>query len=347
MPRISVLMSVRNAESFVDESVNSIANQSYPDFEFLVADDASTDKTLNRLENLAKSDHRLRIFRNEKQLGVAASLNRLIDEARGEYIARMDGDDIAVSDRFEVQLPVLESGQADLCGGWVSAFGDQKESVVKFPVDDADIRAHLLFWNPINHPTVMMRRMLLGNDRYSEHAEYPRDYGLWQRLALKGRMHNVPRVLLRYRRHLGQTASTHSREQIEGAANLAIRYLDMLGIAASEREKFLHGRIRHRDVPASWQEVAETEAWLLKLAEWFEQNGFPKSVLADQWYKYCLKAASKGPRAYRKFRGSPLRRFGQFSGWQDKAVLFLGLLRVRYGSPFYRYLAVHSPAARR
>lgn len=346
MPKISVIMSVKDAEQYIEHAVRGILRQTYRNFEFLITDDGSGDGTWKKLEAFAQTDDRIRLYRNEHSIGLPASLNALIDNAHGEYIARMDGDDMVMEDRFAMQLEVLDSGHADFCGTWHSAFGDQREAVVKFPVENEQIKTHLLFNNAISHPTVMLRSSLLETERYAVTGEYPEDYGLWQRISLRCRMYNIPRVLLRYRRHSGQSVAKRSRDQIEGSAELAVRYLDMRGIPASLEEKQVHARIRHRDPPETWDEVASTEAWLLKLVEHFRGRPLAQRAVAEQWYRYCLKSASKGVRAYRFFCRSPLRKIGDFSPWQKRSILLLGLLKVRYGSAFYSYLAARSPASR-
>lgn len=346
MSRVSVLMTVRNNEQYVEESVRSILSQSYRDFEFLIVDDASSDRTYEKLCDQAHSDSRIILRRNEINVGVAGSLNRLIGEAKGEYLARMDGDDVAVQDRFECQIRVLDSGQADICGGWVMAFGKQSESIMKFPVEDVAIRTQMLFFNPFSHPTIFMRRELLSTERYDEAMEHVEDYDLWQRLSRKAKMYNLPRVVLRYRRHPNQAWTVRSREQIEGSAKLAVRYLNCVGVAASSRERELHARIRNPEPPANWSEAYDTEQWLIKLAGEAETGDLDPEIIADQWYRYCLKSASKGIRAYFLFRKSSLGKFRRFRPWQKWVVLMLGLMRIRYGSDFYSFLASFSPNAR-
>lgn len=346
MPRISVIMSVKDSERYLEEAVSSILCQTFGDFEFLILDDGSRDGTWDSLARISENDQRVRVFRNTTSTGLADALNSLIERASGEYIARMDGDDISSPTRFESQVKVLESGAADLCGSWICAFGDQKKSIVRFPVEDAKIRIALFFSNPISHPSVMVKRATIGDERYGADGEYPEDYGLWQRLSLRGRMHNLPKPLLWYRRHSSQTATKYSIEQIEGSCRLAVRYLDMVHIPASGEEKVLHGHVRHPAPPRDWEEVVRTEQWLLKLCDRYFSNPSAREVIAEQYYRYCLKAASRGPRAYRLFRRSRLRDMGEFQPWQERAILMLGLLRIRYGSRFYRFLAAHSPRAR-
>ena len=108
MPRISVIMSVYNSARFLAEAIQSILGQTYNDFEFIIVDDGSSDQSLEIIRSYAKMDNRIRVLENEKKYGLAASLNRCIFIAKGDYIARMDADDICVPDRLEKQIAFLE-----------------------------------------------------------------------------------------------------------------------------------------------------------------------------------------------------------------------------------------------
>ena len=108
-PKISVLMAAHNQEQFIKKSIKSILNQSFKDFEFLILDDASKDKTLNIIKKFQKEDKRIRLFRNEKNLGLTKSLIKLTRLARGEFIARMDSDDISLKSRFNDQISWFEN----------------------------------------------------------------------------------------------------------------------------------------------------------------------------------------------------------------------------------------------
>lgn len=184
MPRISVLMSAYNCANTIDEAIESICSQSFSDFEFLIIDDASTDQTWESLQRYAIKDDRLRVFRNPSNRGVPESINELVAESTGEYIARMDADDIALPGRFEKQVEILDSGQADLCGGWMILFGDRwSEAIQQTCVTDEEIRADLLFCGAICQPTVMMRRHLLEQIPYDTSMIPAADYDFWTRVA--------------------------------------------------------------------------------------------------------------------------------------------------------------------
>ena len=123
MPRISVIMPAYNAEKYIREAIDSILAQTYTDFEFIIIDDASTDATASIVESY--SDERIRFFRNEHNMGVANTLNRGLDLAVGEYIARMDSDDISLPERFAKQVEFMDTHtDVIVCGSNAIVFGD-------------------------------------------------------------------------------------------------------------------------------------------------------------------------------------------------------------------------------
>lgn len=346
-PRVSVLMSVHNAERYVEESVRSILNQTCADFEFLIADDASTDATWARLLRCAKSDGRIRLFHNERKAGVATSVTMLFKESRGEYVARMDGDDVAHPARFEIQAGILDSDQADLCGSWVEVLGRGRGVLRRYPVTDEEIRALLLFVAPFAQPTVMMRRELLNKHPYRSGIPMLEDNDLWIRMAGDARMHNVPLPLLKYRVHSGQHSSRKMDERWTRAGELGLEYLQKAyGVVASPLEREIHIGVRHPRPPVRLSVVDETEAWLTKLNALFDNKPLAQRAIAEQWYRFAIKSASLGPGVYKRFKRSRLYAEGGFHAWQTLAVAGLSVLRVRYGSPLFRFLVAHSPAAR-
>ena len=110
-PLISVVMSIYNNQSTLEKSVHSILNQNYKNFEFLIVDDNSTDNSFMMLRNLAKNDKRIKVFKNDKNIGLTKSLNILLSKANGNYIARQDGDDFSERERFSKQVKFLEESK--------------------------------------------------------------------------------------------------------------------------------------------------------------------------------------------------------------------------------------------
>lgn len=200
-PKISVIMSVYNGMPYLKGAVESIFNQTYDNFEFIIVDDASTDGTREYLKSL--KDKRIKLIKNSKNLGLAVSLNKALRQTQGDYIARMDADDISLPKRLETQIKVFDDDPSiTICGTWADLI-DEKDKIIgdrKYPISDSGIKK-LLAWEPsIIHPTLMIRaealKELAGYDPKFDFAE---EYELLMRAKNKFKMANVPQKLLLWR----------------------------------------------------------------------------------------------------------------------------------------------------
>ncbi len=204
MPRISVLMATYNNASYIGECIDSVLSQTFDDFEFIVVNDASTDNTNVILQQY--TDPRLRILQNSVNLKLSASLNRGLEIAEGDYIARIDSDDICMSDRFEKQVAFLESHQE------IGAVGTQVRNISpdgthSRPGSPTPTTPNMTSWQvllgyPVAHPTLMIRRSLLNEvGGYDTSYPYAQDQALWSKLIFKTRLTNLNEVLVSYRQH--------------------------------------------------------------------------------------------------------------------------------------------------
>jgi glycosyltransferase involved in cell wall biosynthesis len=243
MPLISVILPAYNAEKFIKEAVQSILDQTVNDFELIVINDASTDGTLDILQSF--NDSRISIINNEINLKVVKSLNKGLELAKGEFIARMDADDISLPNRFEKQLQYFKQHpEVDICGTWVEVF-DGGNAVFKPYEKHEDIRANLLFLNEIVHPSVMMRKSSLINHHlsYEESFINAEDYGLWVAAMDKLRFANVQEVLLRYRLHANNVSFFQNEIPSDvKAMNIKAykRVLQNLGVTYTESDLDTH-----------------------------------------------------------------------------------------------------------
>jgi glycosyltransferase involved in cell wall biosynthesis len=261
-------MPVHNAEAYLRDAMSSVFAQTFGDFEFIVVDDGSTDSTPSILE--ACTDPRLRVLRNEGNLGVIASLNRGLESARGEFVARMDADDVCYSDRLAVQVEFMkDKPEIGLVGAWYRPMGARRSRVVRLPATHEDICAWLPFHCPIAHPTAFLRRKVfvsnqLNYDLQYRHAE---DYELWSRAARVTRLANIPQALLRYRVHLDQVTSQHSDAQAANAKRVRGRELARLLRDVSPSEIDFHQEIVTCTFEQHLAVLARIETWLSRLRE--------------------------------------------------------------------------------
>lgn len=200
IPMISVVMSVYNEEQHVSQAMESILNQTFNDFEFIIVNDGSVDKTYEIIKRYAEKDKRIRIINHAKREGLANSLNDGIKIAQGKYIARMDADDISLPERFQRQVEFMErnpqTGAIGSCYQEVDESGNilpRKQN----PRSWKDIKKALFFYNPISHPTVMIRKEVLKKaGTYDETFPTSQDYELFSRIAQFSELRNHDEVLL-------------------------------------------------------------------------------------------------------------------------------------------------------
>ncbi len=221
-PGVSVVMAVHNGAPYLREAVQSILDQTYPQFEVIIIDDASTDATPEILAQL--NDCRIKVLRNPTRLGLAASLNRGIREARAPYIARMDADDLSLPERLMRQRQFLEEHPDHaLVGSSYYQMDAQGRIVGLVPVltDNEALQAGLLEQNWFGHGSVMVRRQaLLEVGGYNERFTCAQDYDLWLRLAERHKIANLPEPLYCWRRTEGGISQARRAEQ-EHFARLA------------------------------------------------------------------------------------------------------------------------------
>ena len=222
-------MSVYNGEQFLDLAIESVLAQTFSDFEFLILDDGSTDRSRAIVERHAAVDSRIRLISRENR-GLIASLNQLLEEAKAPLIARMDADDICLPHRFECQHAFLQA-HADY-GVVGSAAEDIDEHGEHYPAPDYTppethdavldmIERH----PPLCHSSVMARRdVLLAAGGYHQAFRHCEDYDLWLRLANRTKIGNIKEHLIRYRRYEGQVSAKFSLEQSVGAAIAVVAF---------------------------------------------------------------------------------------------------------------------------
>ena len=200
-PTISVIMSLYNRIEFLHESVDSIINQTFTDFEFIIV--VEFCETQDEIVSFLNSYHdsRIKIIKNSHKLGFAASLNLGVQKAEGKFIARMDDDDISHTNRFATQIAFLNNNpQISICGTYVQAFGKENAVWNTYPTDPEQIKAYLLFYNVVWHPTVMMRIVDIRKyNLYYDEEVFCEDYELWARAIKDVKIANIPEVLLQYR----------------------------------------------------------------------------------------------------------------------------------------------------
>jgi len=240
-PEVSVLMPVHNGARFVVEALESILRQTFGNFEFIIVDDGSTDTTPSILRDYAERDRRIVSLRNPENIGIARTLNRGLQVARGKFVARQDADDISLPERLRSQLDVfVNNPRLGFLGSAVQAMDEKggRGDTIPVPASNTLIRWQMLFRNVFKHSTIMLRRSLLEENglRYNEDFLFAQDYELWSRMLCAGEGANIAEPLVLFRQHGGQISESHRELQDEYANRVSMANMNRLGMAIGEHQ---------------------------------------------------------------------------------------------------------------
>jgi glycosyltransferase involved in cell wall biosynthesis len=214
-PKVSVVMSVFNGEVYLAEAIDSILNQTFSDFEFIIVDDGSTDSSANIIQLF--TDSRIQLISLDKNMGLASALNHGVNQAQGQYIARMDSDDISLPSRFQEQVNYMDAhSDVIVLGTQMQVVDADKNPLFDFdvPLQHSLIVWNLFFGRTFAHPSVMMRRnVLVQVGVYDESISTAQDVDLWSRLIGQGRFANLADQLILYRTHEKATSIQKASQQ--------------------------------------------------------------------------------------------------------------------------------------
>jgi glycosyltransferase involved in cell wall biosynthesis len=264
---VSVVMPAYNAGEFISGAVTSILNQTYKNLELIVVNDGSIDDTQTVLDEFR--DRRLRVVTQASNSGLAAARNVGVAEARGDYIAWLDSDDESLPDRIQRQVHALDNHPTvGLCGTWVRTFGQVESTVWRLPRTSEYLRAHMLFDDPLATSSVMLRRNAIPPEipNFDNSFAPAEDYDLWERLAQRWSIINIPRVLTKYRIHGNQTSTKYATHQKRAIRIIQERQLEMLGIPIDEESWRIHNL-----VGSDWgngvtdESFQESQLWLRQI----------------------------------------------------------------------------------
>lgn len=292
-PAISVLLPVYNAERYVHEAVESVLKQTFEDFELIILDDGSTDTSLEILKEFAVKDERVRIISRENK-GLVPTLNELAAEASGQYLARMDADDICLPERFEKQVAFLENHQGHvLVGCWIEAINEKGQPILisKRPTDHDEIdKAHLAGKSSISHPTALIVREAFNKTRgYDNDFIHAEDMDLWLRLAEIGKIANISDVLVKYRLHDGSISEKAHSIQMKNTKRAVLTAFERRGILG---KLDIDGRQWRPDKSTSSQ-----YAFAIKYGWQSWGHGY-----RNTWWTYACKALRLRPFAISSWR---------------------------------------------
>ncbi len=247
-PLVSVIMSTLNTkEEYLKEAVNSILSQTYTNFEFIIIVDGGMDDEIL----LKFQDERIKIIKHDESIGLTKSLNEAIKECKGKYIARMDSDDIALKDRFRIQVAYMEKNpEIDMTATFYKEIGENEKTTIECFNKPKQIDAKLFYINMILHPSVMFKKEFLNTHHitYDENYIYSQDFELWTRIAKKGNIQIIPKILMKYRIHEAQISTGKFQKQSEIYCQILKRNLKELNLEEENIKYILMLNTRNNEV---------------------------------------------------------------------------------------------------
>lgn len=286
MPQVTILIPTYNCDKFLLECLGSVLRQNYTDFEILIIDDGSTDGTETLIRSLGHP--KIRYYKNRRNLGIVASLNKGLRLAKGEYISRMDADDLMIGNRLEEQIKFLEHNKEyGLVGGSYQIMdgnGTYHETV-HARTDPDFLSLALIFRNQFHHAAITMRTEIARKLKYSSKFNYCEDHELWIRFAEISKVANLPGIHLSYRWHEDNSCNKNQSILKKSILTLLSRELDKLGVEHTTDELMIHGSVCFGLGGFMFKDdkrLEELKAWYRKL--------FASRVLADRYKKEWLES---------------------------------------------------------
>lgn len=296
-PIVTVFMAAYNAEEFIEESIISILNQSFKDFELIIVNDGSTDNTVAIVEQI--KDPRIKLVHNPENMGLQATRNRLLDLATGKYIAILDSDDIASPDRLEAQVSFLENhSEIALCGGHAEVIdeNDQFTGVKYIQPCNETLETFMLFGNPFVNSTVLFRKkVFLELKGYRDYAP-AEDFDLFVRIAAKHRVANLDKTLVKYRVHQSNVSKKENHLQLKNENRILENLRSDLGLTPNDHTSAVHLSIYKGTLdPFSLKDYAE---FLIQLKRANRQAGrYDQDILDkflfNKWFEIIREKKTK------------------------------------------------------
>lgn len=274
---VSIIVSVYNCEKFIEEMLNSILEQTYTDWELILIDDNSTDSTWSLISKY--TDKRIITRRNTENFGLTKNLNIALSHAKGKYVVRIDGDDIAYPNRLEKQVEYMEKNpDIVLSGSWMRVFG-KREGIWKNVIGEDILKINLIFNAIIFHPTFIIRKNILDKYKilYNESLAFAQDYDLEYQISKYGKVANIPDLLVKYRIHDKQVSISNYEKQLECANITRKNILKELDISIDE------------DVFYFWQRFCLLDYHYLTQQETFYINDLCKKIIENNTKKEMFR----------------------------------------------------------
>lgn len=290
MPKVSITITAYNRENYIGPCIDSLLNQSFSDFEIIVVNDGSTDKTVEVVE--AYSDPRIKLYHNEKNMGIVFTRNRGFELSTGEFIAILDSDDLALPNRLEHQVHFLDNHpNTALVGAFAEVIDENGQSEHKIwfsNFNQKSLKTRLFFENCIAQSSVMLRKSSLPQPAYRPDYPPSEDFDLWVRISQNWEVSNLSKVLIQYRVHSKNISKEENSIQVDNANKILIYQAEnLIGSVLTENEKSNHLSLMQNKYVKT-DDMLNIHKWVFKL---LEANKLKKkyseiefeSILTEKW----------------------------------------------------------------
>lgn len=264
---VTVLMPVFNAGRYIEEAINSILGQTYSDFEFLIIDDGSTDRSMELISSF--EDPRIKVLKNDKNKGLIETLNKGLELINTKYVVRTDADDVSLPERLKEQVLFMENNpEVGACGTWFDSILSDGKTVSggRFLTDFEQIRLRHLYQIQIIHGTSILRTSVLDKNglRFDKSFAHAEDYDFFDRLGNVSKIANVPRVLYKIRHHDGRVSNVHAQTQKDNSNRVKYRIFNKIGLDIRASELSMIEELMHQNYAHFTADMTERLAGLLK-----------------------------------------------------------------------------------
>ena len=303
MTKATILMSVYNAAPYLQECIDSVLKQSFTDFEFWIVDDGSTDNSAALMRQ--QTDPRIKLFFNESNLGIAASLNQYLSKPDSKYIFRMDADDICMPDRLKKQIAFMDANpKIALSGGALEYFGEQ--TYTWYPaIFHADIVSRLLFNCAIPNPSLVIRKDAFTTEQlhYNESFVHPpmEDYAFLIQYFNTHRFANLRDIIVKHREHGHNQSTVYRQQKQEGMLRMYNLLFEKLGMDITEAQKKLHFNLSNNSPDFNAESIKDYIQWSNYLIKNMPKEYPPQKILKYYFVRFFKHLKSKPWKAFQLF----------------------------------------------
>lgn len=321
-PLVSIIMAAYNADRYIAESIESILSQTYSNWELIIVDDASSDKTVEIANEYAKYDPRIKLICQDKNSGPAIARNQAIEKSLGKYVAILDSDDISLPSRIEEQVMFLEEHcNFGIIGSWTSVIderGKENGFVWGNTLPTEKIPSMLLFKNYFTNSATMIRKVAIPMGGYRAEFIPSEDYDLWVRIIKKWSGYNLQKVLTKYRVHqngISQKRQPALKKAVDQIFEIQLANIDII---PNNEEIELHKMRSNLENPSIENYLDKKHQWMQKIRNANTRIGiyeepYFSEILSDKWFESCNMSTNLGLIVWNNFWSSDLSTLAKLS----------------------------------